>query len=156
MPDDPPSKVALGLDYARSSVENQFARVNQIQSALGVLLGFVVTAIGLAFAFRRPATAAGFLVDGTALLLLLAAGAIFGFGLAIFRLHRDPEPIRTTIGLDDPSVRPEDAQRRLLERYLRYYEENKRAIRRRFLLVNAGIAMMLAGIVLLALANLVR
>ena len=154
MADAGPSKVALGLEYARASVDNQFARVNQIQAVLGVLLGFVVTAIGLVFSIRRAHAPGLLILSEASLALLMAAAVIFGFGLAVFRLYRDAVPITAVIGLDDPNMTPPDAERRLMERYLRYYEENKRVIRRRFQLVNAGIALLLAGILLFALGGL--
>ncbi len=156
MEDERASKVALGLEYARDRLNDQFERVNQIQTTLGVLLGFVVTTVGLVFEAARTGATYDRALEVGSLSLLLGAAGVFGFGLALFRLYRDPEEIRTTVGLDDPSVSAVDAQVRLMGRYLTYYHRNKLAIRRRFLLVNLGIAALLAGIALFALGALTR
>ncbi len=152
--DNESQKVALGLAYAHGRVDDQFARVNQIQGTLGVLLGFVVTAIGLIFSSGKTWTAQNLGADAVALACLMAAGTIFGFGLALFRLYRDPEDIVATVGLGDESVSFEAAQHRLLDRYLRYYQRNKQTLRRRFFLVNVGLALLLLGIFAFAFGNL--
>lgn len=154
MSDSPSEKSAMALDYAKSSLDNQFARVNQIQTSLGVLLGFVVASIGLIFSSGKTWNGSSLWIDGSALGLLLVAAAIFGFGLAVFRLHRDSEDITTTLGLDNLTISVDEARRRLIARYLRYYRENQRAIHQRFLLVNVGIGALLAGVFLFALGNL--
>ncbi len=152
--DNESEKVALGLEYAHGRLDDQFSRVNQIQGTLGVLLGFVVTAVGLIFSSGKTWTAQNLGADAAALGCLVTAGVIFGFGLALFRLYRDPEDITATVGLGDASVSFEAAQRRLMERYLRYYRQNKATLRRRFLLVNVGLALLLLGILLFAFGNL--
>ncbi len=148
--------MALGLQYARDRLDDQFERVNQIQIGLGVLLGFVVTTVGLVFESGGSLTDYDRTLELVALVLLLLAGGIFGFGLALFRLYRDPEDIRSTLGLEDAAVSAEEARQRLMRRYLTYYHRNKEVLRQRFLLVNLGIGCLLVGILAFSLVALTR
>lgn len=152
--DEDGGKMALALAHAQSRLDDQFARVNQIQGTLGVMLGFVATSIGIIFASPVSIRPDGTLVQTASLALLLFAGGVFGFGLALFRLYRDPEDLESTLGLNNSKINVDQARERLTRRYLTYYRRNQEVLRRRFLLVNVGIAALLLGIAIYAGARL--
>lgn len=142
----PTSKLDIGMDLSKRILDNQLASIDQLQTKVGVLLGFDATTFGVIFAFGH-AWAVGHVPEaGLSAGLLLAAAAVFGLTMRNADYLEAPDPKQFVERLNDAKETPDTVQDWAIGNLLGSFLENRKLIDQRFALVNSGIILMLLGL----------
>lgn len=140
------SKLDVGLELSKRLLDNQLDSVNQLQTKVGVLLGFDATALGVIFSVSRSWIADHPIFGGVVGFMLTLAAVIFAIALWTSDYLEAPNPNSLVTKLNDSRVRVEDLVDWGIGNLLGAFLTNSNLIRSRFRFVNAGIIFMLLGL----------
>ncbi|HZY91876.1 MAG TPA: hypothetical protein VFG07_03755 [Thermoplasmata archaeon] len=147
-------RLDLGIQQSQRVLDQQLSGVDQLQTKIGVLLGFnatllaVIFSIGHAWLLSHPAVA--WASGGT----LLASMAIFAASLALEDYTISPRPDWLVAMLNDSGKSLTDLKEELIGNFAGAYDENKRLINQRFALINLAIVLMLLGLAVFVIGAL--
>lgn len=140
------TKLDLGIDLSKRILDNQLSSIDQLQTKVGVLLGFDATILGVVFTFGRSWAVAHIIPAGISGVLLFGAAVILGWTLRDEDYLEAPDPKKFVAEINNPAVTPPQLQDWAIGRLLGAFLANFQLIRRRFGMVNKAIILMLAGL----------
>lgn len=145
MGDQDPQKPAI--EELRRLLDNQLKSLNDLQTKVGVALGFALTSLGILFSLGHPYLAINQRVSDVSAGLLVTSALLLGASYLSMRVTDiDPESVKTyalSMGADLKGI-----QSNLVTAYATAYDDNKAGTNIRFIVVNVAIALFLASVVL--------
>jgi hypothetical protein len=140
------SKTDLALGELRRSLDNQLKSLSSLQSKVGTVLGFALTAIGLLFTLGRVALSARPVESDLAAGLMLISTAILGASYISVVVRDAPKTKWLQDNVNDKDVSPEKLKALVAGAYISAFNDNEKGERLRFYAVDAAIAILILGV----------
>jgi len=137
-------------------LDQQLSSVDQLQTKIGVLLGFDATSLAVIFSVGRAWLVSHRLIWVISALALIASAVIFAASLALEDYLISPRPDWLVGLLNDENMQLDAIKEELIGNFAGAYQENKKLILQRFVLVNWAIALMIIGLSVFVIGVLIQ
>lgn len=142
-------------DALRKLLDDQLASIDGLSSKVSVVLGFVVSTIGIIFSVGRSTLLSQPALTIIILILLLGAAVLLVFSYRVSEYLDTPQPEGLLDLLNDPKVTTDDLLSELVSNYSGAYLANAKLIQQKFSRFNAALVMLVAGIAIFAVEVLI-
>lgn len=147
-------KLHLAQEKITRVVDNQLKSLDGLSSNLTILLGFVITAVGLLLSLGRSIiTAPPYL--GVVSVVLLVGSALVLLISVTFLIYRDaPDPSRLLAAISKPGLRVQQIHADVLASLAKSYHYNQRLTEGLYRLYWFAITLLVGGLIVLVSAVL--
>lgn len=138
-------------DALRKLLDDQLTSIDGLSSKVSVVLGFVVSTIGIVFSVGRSTLLTQPPLTIIILILLLGAAVLLVWSYRVSEYLDTPQPVGLLQLLNDSKVTTNDLLSELVSNYSGAYLANARLIEQKFNRLNAALVMLVVGIAIFAI-----
>ncbi len=142
-------------DALRKLLDDQLASIDGLSSKVSVVLGFVVSTIGIVFSIGRATLLSNPPLTVLIVILLLGAAILLVLSYNVSKYFDSPQPEGLLDILNDPKVTTIDLLTELVSNYSGAYLANSKLIEQKFNRLNVALIMLVAGIAVFAIEVLI-